>query len=175
MNPTIIKIAPTMVVLAVIGYCCWPEPGVTRVASTDKTREISQASLKPQAAPTPNRDPFEGSTKKEPAPKEPAKSTAPVAKPVPTEDLAKQVASLTLKATFLSGERRLALINDRFYAEGESLLATTSKIAYRITAVDAQCVVLEHQGQRVELKYLERPVKSAVANPKNAKAKAAPK
>ena len=175
MNPTIIKIAPTMVVLAVMGYCCWPEPGVPGGASKDKTREISQSSLKPKAAPTPNRDPFEGSTKKAPTPKESAKSTTPVVKPAPTEDMIKQVASLTLKATFLSGERRLALINDRFYAEGESLMATTSKTAYLITAVDAQRVVLEHQGHRVELKYLDKPAKSAVVNTKAPKAKAAKK
>ena len=177
MNHWINKIAPTLVVLAVLGYCSWPSdegPPAQDSAKSNakddakgKKREISQAALNPTATSMPARDPFDGWAKNAPTPKKAAKSTSPVAPmtagkgdgkngPALAQDTSKQVASLALKATFLCGERRLALINDLFYAEGEALRSSTAKTPWLVAEVFPQHVVLEHQGQRVELKYPER-------------------
>ena len=161
------KIAPTLAVLAVLGYCCWPGAEAPAAPEQEKKREISQASLAPKTAPLPTRDPFLGVAKKlPPTLKEPAKTVRTVAAPVTPADAAKQIASLTLKATFLSGERRLALINNRFYAEGESLQPPTSKTPFVVAEVHANRVVLELEGEQVDLKYVVKPQQGPASSAK---------
>ena len=62
--------------------------------------------------------------------------------------------SLALDATFLHGDRRLALINGRVCAQGESL-AISDAAAWPcvVAGISADKVLIEHQGRTVELKY----------------------
>ena len=144
----------------------------------NKTQAPAHRTAAPEVegAPLPARNPFEGTAKKAGASKDIAKKSAGAPAPprtVAIEESIKQAGSLTLKGTFLSGERRLALINDRFYAEGESLRPSTLKAAWRVAEVQAHRVVLEHQGKQVELKYADRtakgpavPAKTGLPTPK---------
>ncbi len=165
MNLWIKKVVPTLAVLAVLGYCSWPgaEGSLNKDKGKDKKREISQILLAPTTAPLPMRDPFEGPAKKRdpigglakkaPAPKETAKAVASKQTAIASEELTKLLAGLALKGTFLSGERRLAMINDRIYAEGEALKSGTLKSPVLIAEIHADTVLLKHQGAQVELKY----------------------
>ena len=170
MKTSAIKLAPTLAVLAMAGYCCWLESDEPAAKQAGKKSEFTLALLSPAAVPAPGRDPFQaaetaalnekpGPNRKEPA--VPAKNaTSPEARPA-AGDLSHAVSGLALRATFLRGSRRLALINDRLYAEGEALvLSKAAEPPYVVAQVHADKVILQHGEDMVELKYPERGTKT---------------
>lgn len=145
------KFAPTAIVFAAVGYCCWPylEEKRTHPAAQDakKLPEIGRAQLSPTIVPATDRDPFgltlppklvndandktkagtgsiESPVK---AKSEPADKAADPAAPAQAEAVPQPVvvkidtSVLTLNATFLGGARRVAMINSKEYAEGDVL------------------------------------------------------
>jgi hypothetical protein len=124
------KMAPTAVVAAVVGYCCWPHLGGSVSEAPAKGKANAQARmaalLAPTPAPDPPRDPFgltaslAAVSKPKPKP-EPTKSTPPPLTPETRAETAKLLSSLSLKATWTRGNKGGALINGLFYTKGDSL------------------------------------------------------
>jgi hypothetical protein len=84
-------------------------------------------------------------------------------------------AGLTLEATCIAGDQRMAVINGRLYRAQEMLAASNAAApAYRLIDVSPHKVLLEYQGKRVELSYSDsasRPAGSGrpeAARPKSA-------
>lgn len=166
MNVILKKMAPTLVVLAVAGYCCWSDE---ETGSPAKGKEnggnkpaLTAALLTPQAAPPPGRDPFYTALS-ETADDKAKKPAPPLPRPkreLPTsvhDDLLKLTSGLVLRATFIHGDRRVALINDRFYAEGDALPCSKT-IAVTIARIAPNKVIIRHAGQNAELKYSNSPM-----------------
>ncbi len=64
------------------------------------------------------------------------------------------LSSLTLNATYIQGNRRLALIDGQVYEQGESLAISDSMPGPCIVArISADKVLIRHRDQTVELKY----------------------
>ena len=128
MARSIKQMLPLLTILALAGYCCWSEEDSTPPKSSGKgaknssSPEITQALLTPSSAPVPVRNPFQNPSVD---PSKTKKALATAAKKgdllAAKSDLEKQLKQLVLRATFIQGERRLAMINDRFYGEGDLL------------------------------------------------------
>jgi len=177
--------APTLVVLAVVGYCCWtdgeePTPGAKAKATAGKPT-LTPAMLSPAAAPVPERDPFHAQSGAPPEDQSGKKvpTAAPVASGPSTAaipDLNRLVKGLVLQATFVRGNRRVALIDGNLYAEGDAVRPSKALATpFMVAQVLPHKVVLRQAAQTVELKY---PDSAAKANsppsrePANASGKA---
>jgi hypothetical protein len=74
------------------------------------------------------------------------------------------LAGLALGAIYIQGDRRVALINDRVYAQGERLAISASAAEPCIVSqISADRVLLLYRGQTVELEYAGQAVKAAAA------------
>jgi hypothetical protein len=165
MNAILKKLAPTLMVLAVAGYCCWSdgEAGPPAKSKEASKPALAAALLTPAAAPAPERDPFytgvgevlDDKTAKKTAPPPLPKSRREPS-PSARDELVKITSGLVLKATFVFAGRRVALINDRFYAEGDAI-PFSKTLAVTIAQVEPNKVVLRHAGQTTEIKYPDRP------------------
>jgi hypothetical protein len=165
MDGMLSKMAPTAVVLAVAMYCGWPageDAAPTKAAA--KKSSVTSAQLSPARPPSPKRDPFlapvrEQVVQQKKATGQPekkatvqmAKKTAPVERKT---DPAAKLRGLSLKGTFISGPRRLALIDGKFYSVGD--LLKVKEVSATVTEVEPERVVLLHEGERLELKYTPR-------------------
>lgn len=180
MAMTVGHMVPTVLVLAMGAYCCWPYLGGRTagvgVEAAGKLPELTAALLSPSIDPTPDRDPFRAAPAIEPdaianaaAPSEDSEaSEASTSEPETTSPA--NVSVLTLNATFLHGSRRVAMINSQLYAQGEALAQGDSTAAqYVVSEVHPYKVMLERQGQIVELNYADTGSKSdPVQRPKAA-------
>jgi hypothetical protein len=84
------------------------------------------------------------------------------------------LSGLTLNATFLRGSRRLAMINSQLYAQGEPLAQGDGSAArYVVSEVHPHKVMLERQGQILELNYADTASKSDPLRRSEVPAKAA--
>ncbi len=182
------KFAPTAIVLAAVGYCCWPyleDPGQRpKLDDGKKLPEISASVLAPNIKPAPGRDPFgltgevdmfkvlqPGTAKKgaatpaggavskklspaeEQAALEKAKAeAAEIARKAVAQDLKVALNSTTLNATCLRGSHRSAVINSEVFNEGQTLDNLSTR-PIKIAAIYAHKVLLELEGQTVELTY----------------------
>lgn len=175
------KMVPTLTMVGLVGYCCWPYLGrPTPEAARDnpKPPEVARTLLAPTLAPVPQRDPF-GMTAPTPAKESPSTKPPPSANPpaaaIARADLTSLLSGLTLNATLIRGSRRVALINGRSYAEGDKLTGSGSTTSACVVArVYPDKVVLDRQGQTVELKYANTSSKSASSLPAKATAKTSP-
>jgi hypothetical protein len=88
----------------------------------------------------------------------PAGPAAQVAKAVdPAADTAKLLSGLALHATYIHGQRRVALINGLVYAEGEPLKpANPTTTPFVVAWVYPDRVLLRRLGQTVELHYADK-------------------
>ncbi len=126
--------------------------------------ELAVSLLAPPAAPAPSRDPFNlkaAAPKKSPVtratqsdggPRKGAatgQGTAPHQKPRPA------ASGLTLSATLLRGERRVALINGKFFTEGDPLKDVTAG-GVTLARVYPDRVLLRQGEETVELKFSDR-------------------
>jgi hypothetical protein len=176
------RIAPTAVVICAVGYCCWPYMGgstATPAEAPNKLPEISAALLSPAIEPAPDRDPFGATSQAQmdtPEDDKPAKAavgqhgaaprtgpdsasgaggTAPAGKGHdPTKDLANALSGLALNATYIQGDRRIAVINGRPYAQGESLsVSNSTSDPYIVAQIHPYKVLFACQGESAELTY----------------------
>ncbi|MBU4273157.1 MAG: hypothetical protein KKE86_05565 [Planctomycetes bacterium] len=173
-----------------------------KTKSPDKPPELSAALLSPAMPPTPTRDPFEQNTatpasalKKviQPAtkaaavkgPQKPAGAADPTVKTarraaaasrdraMPTGKGANHSGGLTLEATCIVGDRRLAVINGRLYAPKETLsLPGLSATPCEVVSVLPYKVVLKCGENNMELTYPNVASKSASAGKKSSGKKA---
>jgi hypothetical protein len=165
MSERIGKIAPTAIVAAVLAYLCWPYFNESAEAPQQKKENklpvISQALLSPPAEPVPERDPF-----KQPGDKKWSAALAAQAakKPAAARALpdANPLGSQVLGATYIRGDRRLALISGQIYAEGEQLKGQSlSASPLTVARICPDKVLLRRDGETLELKYTTPPPRSA--------------
>jgi hypothetical protein len=190
MSTKLARFGPITAVAGLLGYLCWPyldEP-VTAPKSkgAPKAVELPTALLAPPEAPDLDHDPF-GSraasappvTKLTSAAKSAsaAKVSGPVSASTKPEGAAKTTAALTVSApstlvlsgTYIRGNRRVAVINDSLYSEGEQIstsLATVPNCS--VARVDIDRVLLNVAGKTAELSY-PNPMDSSAAADSNAR------
>jgi hypothetical protein len=165
MSERIGKIVPTAIVAAVLTYLCWPyfneSTGASEEKKENKLPVISQALLSPAAEPAPERDPF-----KQPGDKKWSAALAGqgTKKPAASRALAdaNPLGSQVLGATYIRGDRRLALISGHIYAEGEQLKGQNSSVSpLTVARICPDKVLLRRDGVTLELKYTAAPPRSA--------------
>jgi hypothetical protein len=161
------KMIPIGLVLGLIGYCCWPyagsPSGEPEVKSGPKIARIPSDMLAPAIDAPSARDPFRIAAQPPPsdaAPKSgsngpaPGGNTPPAAPPPPPQDADRPLTTLVLNATFLQGNRRVALINNRLYSEGDTLQAGNAATSDWVVAqIESFRVVLAGTDQQRELNY----------------------
>jgi hypothetical protein len=158
MSGRIGKIAPTAIVAAVLGYWCWPYVNESIGRPQDKKENklpvISAALLSPAPEAAPDRDPFRPPGEK--------KSSAAMAGPTkkPTLADANALGSQVLNATYIHGDRRLALISGHVYVEGEQLKGPSGP-PLTVARICPERVLLQREGVTLELKYASVPPRSA--------------
>jgi hypothetical protein len=180
------KLAPSVVVVAFVGYCAWPSvshlvsgPSISKAAG--KATELATALFAPRLGPPPTKNPFGGLDADSLA--QAAKDGQPRTKG--TDDkkngaktAARRVdplAGLKLDATGILGDQRMAVINGEIYTPNQTISGGDPAMPPRkIVRVLPHMVVLECQGRMVELKYSnvgnspEPPGKAATARPGDA-------
>jgi len=159
------KVTPIALLIGVVGYCCWPylaaQEAGPAAEGAGKLPEVTAGMLHPVPAAAAGRDPFRSAERvRAPATaKRPASSAAQAAKtPAPEADTPQLLGGLRLYATYIRGERRLALIDGSVYAEGEPVKGARAMAApFVVVRVDPDKVLLRRLGQTVELRYAARP------------------
>lgn len=170
------KLAPSVVVLAFVGYCVWPSlsemmspPPPPKAAA--KVSELAASLFSPTMGPVPTRNPWGGlDAASLAAAKESAKSVDTSSEAVVDSAIAKTpagpvdpLAGLRLDATSILGDQRVAVINGQMCAAEE--VVTLENAPYRVIRVLAYKVVLEREGKIMELTYSNVASKPA-ASPK---------
>lgn len=179
MSVSVVKVAPTAVILAVSGACAWPyldlsTPPPLVPSKSAAVKEIPATLLKPTPSSKPVRDPFldpevlqtearekirqtlRSLTTLRKAVKTPATSTA--SKP-PANPPARKVAEvdprtgLVLNATSVHAQGGVAMINGRPYATGDWLRPPEVVAPCLLAEVRAREVVLLYKGRRLSLGY----------------------
>jgi len=179
------KLAPSAVVLAFVGYCVWPS--VLELASASqppkpppKLAELAGALFSPVMPPCPTKNPWGGGNLASlAAAKQSAKAADnPVGAPAnstgskTTGKPVDPLSGLTLDATCILGDRRLAVINGRSYAAHE-MLSTSNPATpgFTIASVLPYSVLLERDGKTVELTYSNATTRSGPSRGGSAPAK----
>jgi hypothetical protein len=159
MSRVVESLAPTSAVLALVVWCCWsylvPSGGRLSEFQDENLPRIEPSRLRPEIRTPSQRDPFcPAAAKPDVAVQEAVMESEPEADSAATPDPRQVVKQLTLKATYLSDRRRIALINERVYEEGD-LIPTPGSAGgiLKLSQVRSDRVVLEVQGQPVELGY----------------------
>jgi hypothetical protein len=168
MSRTIGKMAPTATVIALVAWCCWshlegpgPVAGIQR--GSDLPR-ITSALLSPAIEPAPDRDPFRPLVADKVVA---SQATVPVPPALNQNGATAQggradvLSNLVLGGTYIQGDRRLALINDQVYEQGEPLAISASITEPCIvTQISAEKVLILHRGRTMELKYPDLALKA---------------
>ena len=92
----------------------------------------------------------------------PTPSAAGRAGPAPNADIPNILQSLTLGATYIRGDQRIALINGRVCREGEQLAISNAREApCLVKQIFPDKVVLQYRGQTTELEYQNPPARKS--------------
>ncbi len=180
MPPIVNRLAPTVIVAAFVAWCVWPylsgEGSGGLVQEPAQVPQIAGSLLQPTIEPAGDRNPFRPANAGEPDPSETATihedelASAPVEQGlVPEVQPGDVLEQLTLDGTFIYGGQRLALINGRVYAEGDTL--TVSGLTTEpciVKQIFAHKVLIEFRGETLELPY--RDSMSKAARPRSADA-----
>ncbi|MDG3007709.1 hypothetical protein [Paludisphaera mucosa] len=179
-------LVPPMIALAATGWAVWPylESPVPSPISRTRVAEISSDSLATVPGRTPDRDPFSftGSS----AADESADATksgpggrAPKARPADAilkvgraevDILAALPGKVSLSATSIHDSRRMAVLNGRVYAEGESVQGLDAPGPVVLAAIHPASVGLRYGGKDVEIAFpasstMTRPPSSIASSP----------
>jgi hypothetical protein len=175
MNISLEKLVPRAIVAAALGYFAWPSASYltsqTTAPAAATLPEVAKSLLAPTIA-APARDPFAQKDAALAKANDDAKAVARPgqggangfstgARPADGKD-ADPLGGLTLEATYLAGNARLAIINGRVCAPKDTLPAS------KITVVDIlpYKVVLECEGKTRTLAYADTsPARSAAVRP----------
>ena len=162
-------IVPSMIVLAAVGWAVWPYLESPGLSPTSKTRdvEVSSALLAWVAGRTPDRDPFRspsvpaavGSTRAprpgpgEKVPKAGLANTMLEARRAEVDVRATLPGKVALSATSIHGTRRMAVLNGRVYAEGESVQGIDAPNPVVLAAIHPASVRLCYGGESVAIAF----------------------
>ncbi len=171
------KLITLGIVTAGIIYGCYPYVSGARMETASAPQKVSTASprqLTPELPPVVVTDPFR-LTLSTPKPiTRPVTVQKPLTvKPTAAFDPVAVRASLSLQATCL-GRQRLAMINGRLYAEGDSLPEVgATGMAVQVVRVEADRVLLRAAAHELMLFYGDgrrsTSTKTSVASPKRAR------
>ena len=191
------NLAPRAVVVGFVAVVCWPT--LSKFLSREESKqpetlpELTATALAPKMPPLPTRDPFGLPAALKPAaPTNLVKAAAITGSKDSTkfglssDKMARRAGGsaaakvgnqpvdplngLSLDGTCVMGEQRLAVINGRLYAPQEKLSADKSSTpAYQIVDVLPYKVLLERNGQILELGYSNVASRSASSNARGAK------
>jgi hypothetical protein len=165
MPPSVNKLMPQAIVLAIALFLCWPSlqqaffpPAPPKSAKKEVAPEgFSAASLSPKFPPVPKRNPFElpGTTR---IVKKKAKgSSGSISQDITDKAIADAKDSgLTLNATMIVGQRRLAMINGHVYREKEVISPEgrpPDSPTWVVTSIFPHKVLLSYQGTPLQLSY----------------------
>ncbi len=169
MSLPVAKLAPQVVVLAVVGY--WSMPLLMPSTPKGKTKkppalpEVAASQLSPKLLPPPSRNPFQPPGVDWPDSIDLSASLADDAekdsKPTASEaDLPTVViaapSDFTLNATSAFGSTRMAVINGEVYAEKDKLPSPGNASAmYQIAQILPDKVFLDSDGRKYELAYAD--------------------
>jgi hypothetical protein len=179
MPPAVAKILPHAIVLIVAVYWAWPAlttPAPKAVqASPDSPKASSKpgfsaAVLSPTFPPPSQRDPFLRAGEHRMAKKKAAKpgAKAEIGKAMNFKDF-----GLTLSATCIVGNKRLALINGRLYKEKEAVEKSPGEpTTYVITSIEPHRVIVSWNGRPFQLSYSDTAAKKATDAAPNSDGKA---
>ena len=161
------KLAPFAVILAFVGYCSWPS--MSELASPTppppqppKLPELAAPLYAPVMPPPLVKNPWGGKDAESLAalrnPAKPVATTAETSADAADGKSAKPpinlLAGLTLDATFIAGDERMAVINGTVYAAQEELPSSVGAAPQiKIANVLPYSVLLEHDGRTAELTY----------------------
>ena len=173
MKPWLGKVTPIALLLGMVGYCCWPYLaglGIgTAAEGRGKLPEVTAAMLRPALGAPAARDPFAL-----PQAARAAVTAKPLAGPAVKAadtgaDTAKLLGRLALHATYIHGQRRVAVINGEVYAEGEPLRADGATAApFVVGSICPHKVLLRHLDETVELCYSDKNPAAGQARPAGA-------
>ena len=175
---SILKVAPTAVVVVVSGVCTWPYVWAPDDGSGGpKPAEppgLSAALLEPAVGADFERNPFQetagvrlalarsafarlkgrlADTLKRRKPEVPAEEPEAARRPVERLGV-DPAANLVLNATYIQGQKRLAMINGRVYSQGEMLKGIESATGrWKLSEVRPHSVVIDVRGKLMELSY----------------------
>ena len=187
------KVAPSVVVLALVGYCVWPS--VLELTSAPppppspvKVPELAASLFSPTMPSPPTKNPWGGmDVESLAAAKEAAKTAAKMEAAKEADKAAGASAGsaapnkpvdlldgLKLEATCILGNQRLAMINGQLYAPQKTPSAGNSSTPpFRVVGVFPNKALLECKGKTVELTY-EGIVSQPASPPKAKSPKIAP-
>lgn len=184
------KMAPSAIMIAAVGYCCWPylhQPDVRPVTASkevSKAHEIPLELLTPDVGAAQPRDPFDLKAKLEKDSKSglvaakkkgeeglnPESAVAiaareEAARKSAAEKAAKELREaldgLELNGTYVSSRQRVAVINSQLYAEGQTVRPANAKAkSFVVSQISQHKVVLKLEAQTAELSYHNPPVKA---------------
>jgi hypothetical protein len=169
MPPQVAKFAPLLVVVAIAGYWLWPHLAGEKPRGAAKpstaSAEFTAAMLTPKLPPPPRRDPFLPANAQVAHGKTGRNDVKAAGGKAPTAEKKLRVGKaegLVLNATCIVGDQRLAIIDGRMYAAQETLAGKgTAAAPYKIVSVLPHKVLLEHEGNALELTYSDAAVGSA--------------
>jgi hypothetical protein len=181
MNISLEKLLPRVIVVAAVGYIAWPSASYlmsqTATPPVATLPEVAKALLSPTVSP-PMRDPFArknavlanaGNVRKGDATRGQGGAITSSATASPKDGKSTDpLSGLTLDATYLAGNSRLAIINGRVYAPQETLPAS------KTTVIDIlpYKVLLECEGKVCALAYADTAsARSVSSRPAAARAK----
>lgn len=173
MSTAIGNLLPSAVVAAVVAWCCYPyldEPGSDAGFQQEAgPPQIVGALLSPVIESASDRDPFKprGENGTDSAGNEQPGIAALAGKSPPRKEDAFDVSSnLMLAATYIQGNRRVALINGQVCEPGDTLrISGPITEPCTVTRIFADTVVLLHRNQIVELKYRDSIGKTKPSKP----------
>ena len=161
------KMTPTAIVAAMVTWCCWsylsePGSGLNSQKHADLPR-VTNALLTPAIKPGSSRDPFRPAetTAADSAKPQGRFRSASSEKGSDTEaNTTDVVSSLVLDATYVQGDRRMALISGRVYTPGKRLAETGPGALYVVKEVLPDRVLIQSRSRTGELTYRNSDVAS---------------
>ncbi len=159
MNRTTKRIAPLCLMLGFTTWCCWQsleaEAPFFLLAEDSLPPSIRPVQLEPSIPEHHAHDPFAivTATEKSERTKEDATILTSIAAD-PIVDLTDVLSSLELNATYLYGDRRLAMINGQTFTEGQSSEELVPLVeSGTIAQISHDAVLVDVQGQTYRLSY----------------------
>jgi hypothetical protein len=177
MTISVATVAPRVIVLGVVGYCLWPTMSDLMSQPENKPPqklpELSAALFAPQMPAASTRDPFmsgdmaasAGIATNSPRADKVAGSKGSAAAanksgrpPAVAARGSDPLKGLTLEATCVLGDERLAVINGQLYGQRDTLATGNPSLpSYQIVSVSPYKVLLAAEGKTVELTYSNTP------------------
>ena len=158
MSATLKNLGPVSVTFVMVIWCCWSSTGQQKerfdFGSASAPPKIARSQLNPTPSEIVDRDPFRPVTKDIDSALTAPQLAATEEVIEPKIDLHKLFAGVVLDGTFERGNRRFALIDGELWEEGVPKICSADMTEPCVARImSSNLVVIEHDGQSVELTY----------------------